>query len=242
MFIIYNLSGLLVGIAGVIVGLLALTLTGSLALGLMALAVVWFALGIWWRSRVTESGEKRPFPSVFFIPVPFVAILVAVLAVLMFFIERTADNQPVDPRAASFKADAKMLSQAQATGDVALSQSVLNGIQAAAIDATVPSQNHVFTRRNEAAVLVLVKVPELKNYTDDAQRRLLDAVVETLQADKQSKGLRIYVGIKGRLLYGAVRIPPDEVKIGSFVSESMLYEFYGENEFPASTDPVSVVR
>lgn len=37
---------------------------------------------------------------------------------------------------------------------------------------------------------------------------------------------KFYIGVKGRVALGAVRVPPDRTEIGSVVSESLLYPFY----------------
>lgn len=227
-FIIYNLPGLLLGIAGVVVGLLAMILTGSLGLGMLALAVVWFATGFWWRNYDTASGQKRPFPAVFFIPLPFLAIPLAVLALPTFFVERNIRNRPPDARAELFGADEKMLDIAQATGNASLSQSLLTTLQDRVIEGAKADRYCIFTRLKPDAVLVLMKAPNLKDYSDNARRQLIETIMEILQADEQSKGKRLYVGIKGRINFGAIRVPPDVVKIDGFVGESPLYEFYDD--------------
>jgi hypothetical protein len=91
---------------------------------------------------------------------------------------------------------------------------------------------HVATRRNGDAVLVLVKAPALKSYNDDVRKTLLRQIADTLRADEQLKGKRIFIGIKGRLTYGAIQTPPDVLQIGSVIPDEKLYDFYGDSAAP----------
>lgn len=233
MIIIYNLSGLLLGIAGVVVGFFVLALTGSVAPALLALAVVWFVVGFWWRNHEAAPRVKRPFPALFFIPLPFLAIPLALLAVPIFLVEWAERGKPADRRADLFLADERMLDSASATGDAQLSQAVLTALQAITVERAKAEHYHVFTRKTAHAVLVLVKAPNLKKYTNDARKELLEAIAGILRTDEQLKGQRIFIGIKGRFAFGAIRVPPAVVETGSIVDKSKLYDFYNDNQEPA---------
>src|SRR5262245_6315869 len=126
MIIIYNLSGLLLAGAGVVAGLFVALLTGWFSLGLLTLAVIWFAGWLWWRNQEISRGVKRPYPALFFIPLPFLAAPVAIVAALLFLvIELQVHTRPPDPRSELFRADERMLDSAAASGDVQLSQKIL---------------------------------------------------------------------------------------------------------------------
>ncbi|HEY3964182.1 MAG TPA: hypothetical protein VGM05_06470 [Planctomycetaceae bacterium] len=235
MIIIYNLSGLILAGAGIVTGLFVFMLTGWFSPGLLTLAVIWFAGGLWWRNQELPPGVKRPFPALFFIPLPFLAVPVASVAVLGFLlIEWGMHTQPRDPRAERFRADERMLESAAATGDVQLAQKILTALPSIPVQGKSAGPNHVATRNNGDAILVLVKAPALKSYSDDVRRTLLLQIADILQADEQSKGKRIFIGIKGRLTYGAVQTPPNAVEIGSVVNESKLYDFYDDAAVPGS--------
>src|SRR5262245_32739532 len=99
MIIICNLSGLLLAGAGIVAGLFVALLSGWFSLGLLTLAAIWLAGGLWWRNHDLSRGVKRPYPALFFIPLPFLAVPVAFVAVLLFLvIEIGAHTKPADPR------------------------------------------------------------------------------------------------------------------------------------------------
>ncbi len=55
MILIYNLSGLLLGAAGTVVGIGVAVATGRIGAGLLAMAAVWLAFG--WRRTDRTTGE-----------------------------------------------------------------------------------------------------------------------------------------------------------------------------------------
>jgi hypothetical protein len=66
----------------------------------------------------------------------------------------------------------------------------------------------------------------LKELDDAARRNLLEKLVGVLASHSVSKGHRPFVGIKGRLLFGAIQSPAG-TKVGSAVLDSPLLDFYG---------------
>jgi hypothetical protein len=137
-------------------------------------------------------------------------------------------GRPADPRADKFNADEKALGDSPTAGDTKLSELIKAGLQALTIPEAKAERYQVFTRRNGDAVLVLVKVPDLKKYKDTARQQLLEAVVALVEAAEDGKKPRVYVGIKGGLVFGAARTPDGAVSTGRLVSESKLYGFYDE--------------
>ena len=234
MIIIYNLSGLILAGAGIVAGLFVALLSGWLSAGLLTLAVIWSAGGFWWRNQELSPGVKRRYPALFFIPLPFLAIPVACLALLLVVVEWGGRAQSADWRAEQFRADERMLDSSMATGDVQLSQTILAALQAIPVEGKNAEPYHVTTRKNGDAVLVLVKVATLKSYNDSARKMLLQKIADTLRADEQLKEKRIFIGVKGRLAYGAVQTPPNVVQLGSVIPESALHDFYDEPAAPAS--------
>jgi hypothetical protein len=233
MIIIYNLSGLLLAGAGIVAGFFVFVLSGWLSLGLLTIAVIWFAGGLWWRNQELESGEKQPFPALFFIPLPFLAVPVAFVAALLFVvIEWGAHGRPPDPREALFKEDERLLDLGSG-GDLQLSQKILAAVQAMPLDGKNAGTWHVTTRKKRDAVLVLVKATALKNYNDNTRMALVRQITDVLAADEELKEKRIFLGIKGRLTFGVVQTPPNHLQIGSAVPETKLYDFYDEPAAPA---------
>jgi hypothetical protein len=239
MIIIFNLSGLILAGAGIVAGLFVIMVSGWISPGLLTLAVIWFVGGFWWRNQKVAPRVKRPYPALFFIPLPFLAIPVAFLAALGFVVEWGGHGQPADRRAELLRADVRMLDSAAASGDVQLSQKILATLQAipVPVEGNKAEPFHVATRKNGDAVLVLVKAPQLKSYQNNVRKTLLQKIADLLQADEQLKEKRIFIGIKGRLTFGAIQTPPDDVQIGSVVPELPLYDFYDAPAVPVSVTP-----
>jgi hypothetical protein len=144
---------------------------------------------------------------------------------------------PPDPRAEKFNADEKTLGNNPTAGDAKLSEFIKEGLQALTIPEAKAERYQVFTRRNGNSVLVLVKVPDLKKYKDTARRQLLDAVVALVEIANKGQNPKVYVGIKGGFVFGAVRITPDFTDTGRLVSESKMYGFYDEPAGATSQTP-----
>ena len=242
MIIIYNLPGLVIGALGVLLGLMVAAITGLISLGVLTIAIAWIALGLWWRNKESQGGLKRSYPALFFIPLPFLGIPLALLAFAVFFVEAFGDKReggrPDDPIAAMFQADERTLNEGHFGGDVALSEKIHGALATAAIDPKEVSNYHVFARVKPGSVLVLVKAPDLRKYKDPDRVRLLHAVDDVLSADDQFKGKPAYIGIKGRVAFGAIQTPPESIKLGNVLSDSLLYGFYGGDQ--ASPKPAEV--
>ncbi len=135
-----------------------------------------------------------------------------------------------------------MLDHVQVTGDVALSQAILHGLTTQIVAEAKPDAYSVFTSQKPDAVLVLLKADNLKTYKDPARKQLLDAIGSILQENMHLGGKKVYIGIKGRFAFGAIRVSPDVEKLGSIVQESPLYDFYGEKKVPVAEDQVGAIR
>jgi hypothetical protein len=241
MIIIYNLAGLLVGGVGVGLGLAVFVLAtivglspaNALAAGTFAIAGVWLVGGVAWRNQRTSAGEQFAWPSLFFIPLPFAAAPVAGLAVFWFLIGLIAGRTPADPRANLLRADEKELSAFAATGDVELSNRLLTALDDATAREANADKYHIFTRVSDRGILVLIKAPNLKNYSNEAREQLLEMAADAVQAEPTLVSKPLFIGVKGRVLFGAMQYPPDVVETDSSVSETPLYDFYGEK--PSAT-------
>ena len=101
MIIVYNLSGLIVGVLGLLLGLLAALASGFVSLGGAIVAAVWIGAGLWWKYRTRPDGQIGRFPAIFFIPLPFWAAPLLLMSLLSLVIEVKAGKRPPDPRAGS---------------------------------------------------------------------------------------------------------------------------------------------
>ena len=231
MLIIYNLPGLLVGIAGLVCGFAALLMSGSVGAGLCGVAAAWFGLGLWWRRRPvgdsTGGRARRAWPALFFVPLPFLAAPLAALGVAAAVFQSNRDARPPDPRAEAFRADEARLDEAPATGEADLSRRVLAALRDATVEAAGAEDYSVFTRRRPGAVLVLLKAPNLKTYGDAAREELVEGVAAIVAAEVVGESgddpPGVYVGVKGRSLFGAVRTPTGGVRTGGVVSPKPLH-------------------
>ena len=226
MILVYNLSGLLLIVAGAAVGIVAWLTTGYFSFAILFMSLVWLTFG--WRKTDPVTKAKKPYSSVFFIPLVFVAMPLVVLSVPMLLVERVAKAMPRDPRAALLDADEAELRTTRAGGDRVLSAEVLKHLATIVDSGNAKVEDyHVFTRVKPDAVLVLVLVPNLKQYQDTAREQLLNLIEGMLMAEDRTQGKRVYIGVKGRVSYGAIRGPDDFTKTGAVVLEKPLYDFYG---------------
>lgn len=222
MVIIYNIKGLLVGLLGLFVGAAVFAVTRSLAVGLLGVATIWCWLG---RSRTDEeTGAKRPAPSVYFVPLFYWGLLVAVAAFpasLVKLADAKNGGQPVadHPNADQFKRDEAGL-KTNESDDPELSAALLSSISK-----TRPGEPvNMRIRCSADSVLVLIKLPDLKKIREPDRRKLLDAVREGV--GQHRPGVKVFAGIKGKLLYGAISTPTQQVEVGTVVSERPLFDFY----------------
>lgn len=223
MIVIYNFSGLLVGLLGIVILMAAAVVTGSAGFGLLLGGLTWVAAGFWWRSRVKPGEPKNPYPAVFFIPLPFIGIAIALAAIPTIFVDMRRASLPVDPRAAQFKTDEDFLRKPTLGGNGNLSAAVHKAITADDLKSTVNVTTHVKNDR----VLVLAQISHLKDYDKEARKKLLADVLKAVIASPDGKGKTAFVGIKGRTLYGIVHVPQSITQIGESVKEEALYDFYG---------------
>jgi hypothetical protein len=120
------------------------------------------------------------------------------------------------------KADERSLDSSRLTGDPELAGAVFDAIKERAHE----DRMHVFAKTQDDRVLVLVKIPTLKELDEADRRRVVETLVAFLASHSVSGGHRPFVGIKGRLLFGAIQTPAG-TKVGSSVLDAPLLDFYG---------------
>jgi len=237
MIIVYNVSGLIVGMLGLFLGLLIAVVSGLISLGGLAAAVVWIGASLWWKYRARPEGKIGRFPAIFLIPLPFWAAPLALMSLLILVIEVREGRRPLDPRMALFSADVRMLDSASFSGDVSLSKSIGDALGKITVAEARADNYHVFTKLGDDEVLVLIKSPNLKNFKMPARVELLHAIDSILASQPLTKGKQPYIGVKGRIAFGAILVPPNQIKTGSVLAESPLYDFYGPVAEPAKSSP-----
>lgn len=234
MIIIYNISGLLIGALGLGLGFVVMVVmlgVGSpifLCPGILSVAAVWCAFG-----RATpnlETGEMRPAPALFFIPLFYWGLVIGVLSLPIAAVEfvagprangvaagKAADN----PRADQFRELERGLSRNQSDDDV------LSALLTGMIAKVLPGEPvNVAIKSSDKSVLVLMKLKDLKKIKDSDRKLLLNAIHELAEAHRP--GVKVYAGIKGKLLFGAISVPGQPDLVGSSVAEKTLLAFFDQ--------------
>ncbi len=225
MSLIYNRSGIVVLLTSILIGLPVFLLAGRISPGVLAVAASWVGLSFWWRNRPREDGWKPPFPALFFIPMPILAVPLAVLGVLLFF-EGGDVARSSDPRAARLADDVTALKASKFGGDAAVSRYLHDSLLASASENAGVDAFHFFTRIQDDSALVLVTAPNLKRLKEPSRVELLSVIEAILARHPRTSGKRAFIGVRGNVAFGALRVPPDLVKTGSVVDPSPLYAFY----------------
>lgn len=234
MIIIYNTGGLLLALGGLGLAVTVGLLTRSLTVGLVLTSLLWIIFG--WRRKTAPDEPRSVSPSVFFVPLRIWGILLLLLTPPLFLVERIAKNRSRDPREASLRADIATLRTTQFAGNAALSRLVHDAIDDIAVDELKAEDYRVFSRIDGSKALVIVEAEDLKQFSDQARTQLLDlieAVVTLSQAGVDS----LYIGVRGRLSFGALRTPGKGTETGSVVTSLALLDFYSSS--PPATAPVA---
>lgn len=208
MIIIYNVSGLLIGAAGFLVGIFGLVLTRSFALGLVFASIAWCALGFWWRRKPTADGTVRPYPSVFFIPVPWIAIVTLVAGLALTPVEFMArSKRENDPRGQMLESVERSVRAAAVSGEKEVATLVRDAVLQGNFAGVMADSASVHVATNETGALAVIKITNLKRFTPEARMKLLDTVATTLRSHEPYANKPQYIGIKGPLMFGAIRTP-----------------------------------
>jgi len=235
MLIIFNLSGLLIGLLGAFVGVLTAGLTGSLAAGVLALSAIWASVGLWWRKGRKADGGQRRYPSIFFIPLPFLAIATAILALINIPIELRTTSRTPDPRQPAFTQAEANLRSPSVSGDIDLATSVHNAVSNGAFVGMIAERTYVHAAASDTGVLILVKISNLKKFPNPARSAMLQTVADTVKNTPSLATKPLYIGIKGTLMYGAIQTP-SESKVGTDDHQALL-AFYGDKPAEATAPP-----
>lgn len=234
MIIIFNLMGAVVTISGLLAGAVLLVLTGKVTIAILAIVSIWMYFG---RSKADkETGEKQPAPSVFFIPMFFwgiVGCLALFPAVMIDIAMALNDGKPVvrNPLTVQFEADEEGLASNE-SDDQELSKELRSMMSEVFPDIYV----NIRVKSSPTAVLILMKAPDLKKVPEKTRKLLLEAIQKV--AREVRPDVLVYVGIRGRLAYGAVLTPDAPMSVGSIVDDHPLYGFY--RTFPSEGEPDKV--
>lgn len=95
----------------------------------------------------------------------------------------------------------------------------------------------VRVRSSADSVLILMKLPDLKKIRPADRKTLLEAIRKVAEAHRP--GVKVYAGIKGKLLYGAISTPDQPSEVGRSVPEERLFAFYRSMDKPteAAAEP-----
>ena len=233
MIIIFNIKGAVVALLGLLAGVVLTMLTRSLTLGVFAVVSVWCIYG---RAGIDkETGVKKVAGSFFFIPVFFWGIVLGLigipLGILVDFAAIRADSSPSYTQSdkgevsesSSFRRQFNLDEKGLATNesdDLEISSGVTELISAALPD----SEKNIRVKSTADSVLILIQIPDLKRINQE-DRTLLLYLVKSL-AEGLRPRVKVYAGLKGNLVFGAILVPGSSVKTGKVVNEKPLYAFY----------------
>lgn len=212
MIVIYNASGALVAIAGVVLGFFAFAITRSLGVGLFVISAAWIGFGLWWWLGGRSKGIKRTAPSVFFIPLPFWAIVPGLLCAPVGFIEFSGrKDKDQNPSEVAFREIDKNLAATPVGGDQKLATTVRDALDQAKFEDKTLANLCVHAATCDSAVLVLVQISNMNDLHEDGKSSLLQTIDTAVKADPAHASKSIYVGVKGPMNYQAVQTPTFKV-------------------------------
>lgn len=231
MIIIYTPSGLLLGLAGVVLGGLAFLLSSLLSVGVFVLSLVWIAGGIGWK-MVKINGENMRFPALFFIPLPFLGAPLLLLSVPLGAVEVWVRMQPVDVRSEKLDQLVNSAESKLTSGDTELAKELREYFLAGIQSPQAKSMNYgVHLSIQENDVLVIVFMEDLKKYKEPARIEIADAISKWLEQEPKTQGKNHYIALRGKVAFGLIKTPDGKIDEGVFASESGLYPFFGAQEF-----------
>jgi len=228
MLVVYNASGAIVAILGVLIGLIAAVATGFLSVGLLAITLFWGFLG--------RRGSKAEAPAIQYVPLCLWAILPGILAVLVFPRDLDHRQAMVNPSEAetAFRQDEAGLASDE-TDDAEVSEAI-RGM----LTQFIPEDEVALrVKSSDDSMLILIQLDNLKRISPGERGALLkfvDERVHSIHPDKQ-----FFIGIKGRLLYGAISTPAGGLEVAEAklsVKETPLLAFYEKTEDPVVEESI----
>ena len=213
MIIVYNAMGAIVAIAGLVIAAIAAMCTELLSVAFVALAAVWC-----WFGRSKDSG---PAPAICFIPLCYWGVLAGILVfpAISMDISKSKETTVQAPYAIQLEADEKGL-ETNDTDEPEVSASIRELLAEYASEHDV----NVRIKSSAEAMLILVEVDTLKEISDRDRKFILQEI--SALADAQRPGVKVFTGIKGRFMYGAVSTPDGYDEVGGAVREARLHDFY----------------
>jgi len=235
--LIYNVSGILIGLAGFLVGFISALIFRSFGIGLILASLIWCGLGFWWRRKPTADGTVRPYPSIFFIPLPFIAIATLLIGIVITPVEFMATRQREnDPRAQLLSTAERSLSTTSVSGDTELATLVHTAVSKGTFSGMIADSTTVHVATSDTSVLALVKVSNLKKFPEASRIQMLDAIADAIKSHAPSQDKSQYIGVKGGLIYGALRTPT--ITTGKTTSADELRDYFASAPAPvAPTQP-----
>lgn len=226
MLIIYNLSGFLVTLAGLVLGVVATCTTGLMSVGVFVASAVWIGGGLWWRSMKRADGTKWAWPAVFFVPMPiWGAVLLVLGGALSVGMDFASSRRSKDPRHAMFQVDENAARGQMIAGDDATARAVYEVVTGTRYSGAFAQDVKVYASVKPEGVLTIVQISNLKLFSETARSEALDAIDGALAKLPALEGKKRYIGIKGKLIFGAVKTPTRRnLSVGS---GDDFVEFYG---------------
>jgi hypothetical protein len=210
---------MIVGLTGFLAGFCVFLATGKASLGLVALAAVWF----FWGRRKSMLSDTPTLPSIYFIPLRYAALVVCLLALGLAAAEHARAQQPPNHLREMLKRDEAILRDSLLSGSHELAREVQAALS------PLLGECSVRARVEPHAVLVLARHPKLKEFEASRLGVLLEEMERVVRAQPALKDRPLYLGVRGRLMYGAVQAPGRSAQTGTLLGEELepFYVPYG---------------
>lgn len=233
--IIYNLKGLLVGVAVVIIALLCAWMDLSMGVAFLLAGLIGLFLSV----KLTVKGEGfLNAPSVFFIPTHVYTALIIIISVFLLadepsFFDKTRD----DYRTELYERDASALDTLPISGidsiatrlDIVVTMSLLKQLKPENISYRVQAN----TAENKA--LVLVKFPKIDDLEKDARGDFVNMLEEYLVMDTFFRNKKVYIGVTNKNNSLKVTKVPERGLDKTLAVPSNLYPFYADTALAKPT-------
>jgi zinc-ribbon family len=128
-----------------------------------------------------------------------------------------------DPRSELLKADVEKMS---ANPSDSISMALKSLFNSFANEEVKPEEFEYLTKIKDDKVLILAKIPSLKNVQKEGRKQVIDMIELVANADTITKNLKKYIGVHGKYNMMMVKTPTS-FESSNIAFEDPLFEFYG---------------
>ncbi len=195
--------------------------------------ISWIAMSLWWKRgtklppaeganpTAPPAYAPRRSPSLFFVPMQYLAVLPIGLGLLLLVIGGSMEASSNDPRKQQLaKIEAEMVGKS-VSGNQQVALAVYNAIAGKPFDGRVASDAQVHVSDSERGRLVIVRIENQRRFKGNSRDELVKAV-KAVAGTKQP----LYVGLRGKLLYTYTSTPAGDAETTAGPED--LVPFFGD--------------